>query len=110
LPQRGKVIVEGEDCEHCGAPRVKIISKGRRPWDICINMQCIGKSGGSAKGKKGAASEKDGKVEEKPTAKAKPKAPKAAKARVAPAKARSKKPDKARKTAHRHGDEGHDVS
>jgi len=43
LPQRGAVVHEGEVCEHCGSPRVKIVTKGRKPWDICINMECPGK-------------------------------------------------------------------
>ncbi len=38
LPQFGEIIPLDEYCEHCGAPRIKIISK--RPWVLCINPQC----------------------------------------------------------------------
>ncbi|PKK86003.1 MAG: DNA topoisomerase I [Thermoplasmata archaeon HGW-Thermoplasmata-1] len=40
LPQNGGVVSEGRACDACGAPIVKIISKGRSPWEICINMDC----------------------------------------------------------------------
>ncbi len=43
LPQRGGVIATGETCEYCNAPVVKIISKGKRPWKLCINSECSNK-------------------------------------------------------------------
>lgn len=42
LPQYGEIIPLDEDCEHCGAPKIKIISK--RPWVLCVNPQCPGKT------------------------------------------------------------------
>jgi len=36
-PQKGKVIPVGGACRTWGWPRVKILSKGRRPWMICAN-------------------------------------------------------------------------
>ncbi len=41
LPQYGEIIPLNEICEHCAAPKIKIISK--RPWILCINPQCPGK-------------------------------------------------------------------
>jgi DNA topoisomerase-1 len=44
LPQRGGLVTTGEICNACGAPVVKIISKGKRPWVICVNMNCSAKA------------------------------------------------------------------
>lgn len=43
LPQFGGIISTGEKCEFCSAPRIKVISKGSRPWEICINPACPSK-------------------------------------------------------------------
>ncbi|MDD5622029.1 MAG: DNA topoisomerase I [Actinomycetota bacterium] len=43
LPQKGLLITTREECKHCKYPMVKIITKGRRPWDLCINPECPGK-------------------------------------------------------------------
>lgn len=43
LPQKGDVYGEGRECEYCGAPLVRVINKGRRPWIICPNMKCPSK-------------------------------------------------------------------
>lgn len=43
LPQRGLLLTTKDICKHCQHPRVKIINKGRRPWDLCINPDCPGK-------------------------------------------------------------------
>jgi DNA topoisomerase-1 len=43
LPQKGLLVTTRESCKHCGYPMVKIINKGRRPWDLCINHDCPGK-------------------------------------------------------------------
>jgi DNA topoisomerase-1 len=40
LPQRGLLEPTEEACKTCGAPVVKIISKGRKPWVLCVNMEC----------------------------------------------------------------------
>ncbi|MFO8109344.1 MAG: DNA topoisomerase I [Thermoplasmata archaeon] len=40
LPQKGNVLYEGDKCEECGAPKMKIIYKGRKPWELCPNMEC----------------------------------------------------------------------
>lgn len=40
LPQFGDVIPMGTVCEHCGTPIIKVVSKGRRPWELCIDPNC----------------------------------------------------------------------
>ncbi|MCK4717814.1 MAG: topoisomerase DNA-binding C4 zinc finger domain-containing protein, partial [Thermoplasmata archaeon] len=44
LPQQGLVKATGKNCGSCGAPLVKILSKGKRPWEICLNMDCSSKN------------------------------------------------------------------
>lgn len=56
LPQRGAIEYKGVVCPTCGAPRVMILTKGRKPWDICINMGCASNVR-AEKGKKGAKEE-----------------------------------------------------
>jgi DNA topoisomerase-1 len=43
LPQKGLLLTTKDQCKHCQYPMVKIINKGRRPWDLCINPDCPGK-------------------------------------------------------------------
>jgi DNA topoisomerase-1 len=43
LPQKGLLVTTREECRHCGYPIVKIIKKGRKPWNLCINQECPGK-------------------------------------------------------------------
>jgi len=43
LPQKGGVITTDKTCKSCGGPVVKIISKGKRPWQLCINSECPSK-------------------------------------------------------------------
>ena len=43
LPQRGDVISLNEKCEECGTPKIKVISKGSRPWVLCIDPDCVTK-------------------------------------------------------------------
>lgn len=40
IPQRGGVYGAGKNCNECGAPKVQIIKKGRRPWEFCPNPEC----------------------------------------------------------------------
>jgi DNA topoisomerase-1 len=43
LPQNGLIVTTKEKCRHCDYPVVRIVTKGRKPWDLCINMDCPGK-------------------------------------------------------------------
>ncbi|MBE0429027.1 MAG: DNA topoisomerase I [Thermoleophilia bacterium] len=40
LPQAGSVIAMGKECPECGSPKVKIITRGRRPWELCLDPGC----------------------------------------------------------------------
>lgn len=40
LPQFGDVVATGELCAVCGSPKVKIITKGKRPWELCLDPKC----------------------------------------------------------------------
>jgi DNA topoisomerase-1 len=40
LPQKGSVIVTEKKCEECSSPIVKIKSKGKGAWKLCINNEC----------------------------------------------------------------------
>jgi DNA topoisomerase-1 len=87
LPQRGKVEPLGEPCEHCRSPRIQVITMGRPPWLLCINMDCPGKAlKAAAKAEKAAAREREKKEKRKV----------AAAAKRAKARARARKPAKAK--------------
>ncbi len=51
LPQIGLLKTTKEICKECGSPIVKIISKGKRPWQLCINPKCKTKEGWNNKTK-----------------------------------------------------------
>ncbi len=40
LPQRGLIIPTEDRCEACGNPIIKVVSRGRAPWILCVNMAC----------------------------------------------------------------------
>jgi DNA topoisomerase-1 len=40
LPQKGELETTGKTCKVCGFPIIIIRTKGRRPWQLCINMKC----------------------------------------------------------------------
>ena len=40
LPQRGFIERTESRCEACGHPIVHVLMTGRKPWVICINMEC----------------------------------------------------------------------
>lgn len=43
LPQKGIIVSTGENCSLCGAPLVKVVNKGKKPWEICLNLDCQSK-------------------------------------------------------------------
>ncbi len=51
LPQVGKILYQGESCPDCGAPKIKVITKGKKPWAICLNMTCPSKARAKAAAK-----------------------------------------------------------
>ncbi|HDP96349.1 MAG TPA: DNA topoisomerase I [Euryarchaeota archaeon] len=44
LPQKGGVISEEKQCDKCGAPIIRVVSKGKKPWVLCANPDCPGKN------------------------------------------------------------------
>ena len=38
LPQKGRVLFEGDYCKECGAPMVTTIYRGK--WTKCVNLEC----------------------------------------------------------------------
>jgi DNA topoisomerase-1 len=46
LPQKGLAVTTKDLCKHCDYPIVRIITRGRKPWDLCINSECPGKDEG----------------------------------------------------------------
>ncbi|MCW3992885.1 MAG: DNA topoisomerase I [Candidatus Bathyarchaeota archaeon] len=50
LPQRGRIQSTGRSCPKCGAPIIRVISRGRRPWDLCVNFECPSKKRGGKRG------------------------------------------------------------
>lgn len=40
LPQKGGIVSSGEVCEECSSPRIRVITKGRRPWELCLDPDC----------------------------------------------------------------------
>jgi DNA topoisomerase-1 len=70
LPQMGRLIPMHVECPECNTPKVKIITRGRRPWELCIDPDCSTKD----EYKKKAAARKAAKAAEaaaKPSAKVK---------------------------------------
>ena len=55
LPQKGKIEFTGRACPHCGAPIIKLIMKGRRPMEMCINPECPAKEKRDKRKKTGKA-------------------------------------------------------
>lgn len=65
LPQRGKILPTATSCETCDAPMVKIISKKRKPRDICVNMDCPTNANGPKRAAKGSKKEEKEEGEKK---------------------------------------------
>ena len=43
LPQMGGIVPTGNYCKICNTPIVRIISKGKKPWELCLNSDCSAK-------------------------------------------------------------------
>lgn len=52
LPQFGDIIPLGTSCEQCGSPKIKVVSKGKRPWELCLDPSCPTKEAYRNKAKK----------------------------------------------------------
>ena len=63
LPQKGSVVPMGEVCDECGSPRIKVLSKGSRPWELCLDPGCPTKAAAGAGRKDQAPAEAEKDVE-----------------------------------------------
>jgi DNA topoisomerase-1 len=43
LPQRGTIFVTDKLCKKCNTPIVKVKSKGKKSWELCLNSECDAK-------------------------------------------------------------------
>jgi len=43
LPQQGAIFNTSISCEECNAPVVKVKSKGKHAWELCLNSECSAK-------------------------------------------------------------------
>jgi len=51
IPQKGRVVPMDDPCEYCKTPMVQIRSGRKKPWDVCLNMNCPGRELRSGRGK-----------------------------------------------------------
>ena len=40
LPQRGLIKPTGRTCETCKAPIIEVRTKGKKPWELCVDPDC----------------------------------------------------------------------
>jgi len=45
LPQEAKIMPLGKACEKCGTPMIRVIRKGKKPFEMCIDPLCETKKG-----------------------------------------------------------------
>ncbi len=46
LPQTGIVKPLSRTCKSCGSPMVSVYLKGKRAWQLCLNLNCVSKGAG----------------------------------------------------------------
>ncbi len=44
MPQNGLILTTDSVCKTCNYPIIRVIRKGRKPWDLCINPDCPSKN------------------------------------------------------------------
>ncbi len=44
MPQSGLVLTTDLACKTCSYPVIRVIRKGKKPWDLCINPECPAKN------------------------------------------------------------------
>ncbi len=82
LPQNALIVPTGRTCEHCHTPFIKVIRKGRRPFEMDLDPNCITK-----------------KEWAKPEQKPEPASETAVKEKADPVEAKARRNRKAKKTA-----------
>ena len=66
LPQRGLIVPTTDRCKACNHPVIKVISRGRPPWVLCLNMKCPAKEAKRKKAAKGKVTAKRAPRKKKP--------------------------------------------
>jgi len=66
LPQRGLIVPTTDHCKACNHPVIKVISRGRPPWVLCLNMKCPAKEGKRKKAAEGKVAPKRAPRKKKP--------------------------------------------
>ncbi|MCX8174679.1 MAG: DNA topoisomerase I [Candidatus Micrarchaeota archaeon] len=61
LPQNAKIVPLGKTCELCKTPRIEVVRKGRRNFEMCLETQCETKKDWGKKEKGSAAADRRGK-------------------------------------------------
>jgi len=49
LPQQGKIMPTGQQCDACGSPIIQVLKQNRGRWTLCLNMECPKKAERNAK-------------------------------------------------------------
>ena len=44
LPQKGEITTTDKVCDTCGTPIIKVIMKGKKVWEPCLNLNCPAKN------------------------------------------------------------------
>ncbi|MFH1106345.1 MAG: DNA topoisomerase I [Candidatus Micrarchaeota archaeon] len=55
LPRMAKILPKGTQCPQCGTPQVKVLRKGRKPFEMCLLPSCPSKAGWAKKDSSGAS-------------------------------------------------------
>ncbi len=104
VPQNAKIVATGKICELCNTPKIKVFRKGRRPFEMDLDPNCVskkdwGKPAIEVKKASELKSAAPASQEVMPTKPAQPVAKETKKVKVAAAEAKKKKasPKKARK-------------
>ena len=104
VPQNAKIVATGKICELCNTPKIKVFRKGRRPFEMDLDPNCVskkdwGKPATEVKKASELKSAAPASQEVMPTKPAQPVAKETKKVKVAAAEAKKKKasPKKARK-------------
>ena len=44
LPQQAKIVPTDKLCKECGVPIIKVVRKGKRPFEMCLTSDCVTKA------------------------------------------------------------------
>ncbi len=64
LPQNALILPTGKTCEHCHTPFIRVIRKGRRPFEMDLDPKCVTKKDWAGYGEEAPAKAAEAKPEE----------------------------------------------